>query len=57
MLGLCPKVTVHCLFIRSGASPKKQLQWPFHLELVLEIKSEVTKLIQLGFIYEVKYLI
>jgi len=55
MSGLDPKVAVHCLSIKRGISPKKQPQQRFHPELVPEIKKEVNKLIEVGFIREVKY--
>jgi len=56
MPGLDPKVAVHRLSIKKGVSPKKQPQRRFRPELVLEIKKEVNKLIEVGFIREVKYL-
>ena len=56
MPGLDPKVAVHHLSLRKGVSPKKQPQRCFRPELVLEIESEVNKLIEAGFIREVKYL-
>ena len=55
MLGLDPKVAVHCLSIKKGTSLKKQPQRLFHPELVPEIEKEVNKLIEAGFIREVKY--
>ena len=56
MPGLDPKVAVHHLSLRKGVSPKKQPQRCFRPELVLEIESEVNKLIEAGFICKVKYL-
>ena len=55
MPGLDPKMAVHRLSIKKGTSPKKQPQRRFCPELVPEIKKEVTKLIEAGFIREVKY--
>ncbi|XP_019262764.1 PREDICTED: uncharacterized protein LOC109240565 [Nicotiana attenuata] len=53
--GLSPKVAVHHLGIKSGARPVKQSQCMFRPELVFQIKVEVNKLIEAGFIREVKY--
>jgi len=55
MLGLDPKVAVHNLAIRKGVSPKKQPPWHFRPQLIPEIEQEVNKLIDVGFIREVKY--
>jgi len=55
MPGLDPKVAVHRLSIKKGISPKKQPQRRFHPELVPEIEKEVNKLIEAGFVREVKY--
>ena len=55
MPGLDPKVAVHRLSIKKGTSPKKQPQRRFRPELVPEIEKEVNKLIEAGFIREVKY--
>ena len=52
---LDPKVAVHRLSLRKGVSPKKQPQRRFRPELVPEIEREVNKLIEVGFIREVKY--
>jgi len=52
---LDPKVAVHHLSIKKGDSPRKQPQQCFRPELVPEIKKEVNKLIEVGFICEVKY--
>jgi len=54
MSELDPKVAVHRLFAKRGVLPKKQPQRCFCLELVLEIEKEVNKLIEAGFIREVK---
>jgi len=54
MPGLDPKVTVHNLATRKGVSPKKQPQQCFHPQLIPEIKQEVNKLIDVGFICDVK---
>jgi len=55
MLGLDPKIVVHRLSIKKGVSPKKQPQRRFRPELIPETEKEVSKLIEVGFIYEVKY--
>ena len=55
MPGLDPDVVVHCLSIKRGIPPKKQPQRRFRPELVPEIEKEVNKLIEAGFIREVKY--
>ncbi|XP_074298973.1 uncharacterized protein LOC141629964 [Silene latifolia] len=46
---------IHRLAIKKGISPKKQPQCRFRPELVPEIEKEVNKLIEAGFIREVKY--
>ena len=53
--GLNPMIVVHRLSIKKGVSPKKQLQRRFRSELIPEIEKEVNKLIEAGFIREVKY--
>ena len=55
MLRLDPRVAVHRLSIRKGVSSKKQLQQRFRPKLIPEIEKEVNKLIEAGFIREVKY--
>ncbi|XP_074314028.1 uncharacterized protein LOC141649233 [Silene latifolia] len=55
MPGLSPKVAVHRLAIKKGTNPKKQPQRHFRPELVPEIEKEVNKLIEAGFIREVRY--
>ena len=55
MLELDPKVAVQRLFIKKSASLKKQPQRLFRPELVPEIEKEVNKLVEAGFIREVKY--
>ncbi|KAL0287782.1 UNVERIFIED_CONTAM: Transposon Tf2-12 polyprotein [Sesamum calycinum] len=55
MPGLDPKVAIHQLSIRKGARPVKQAQRRFRPELVPLIEVEVNKLIEVGFIREVKY--
>ncbi|XP_070015574.1 uncharacterized protein [Nicotiana sylvestris] len=55
MPGLDPKVAVHYLEVKNGARPVKQAQRRFRLDLVPLIESEVNKLIEAGFIREVKY--
>ncbi|XP_074296849.1 uncharacterized protein LOC141627503 [Silene latifolia] len=54
MPGLSPKIAVHRLAIKKGTNPKKQPQRRL-VELVHEIEKEVNKLIEAGFIREVKY--
>ncbi|XP_070029780.1 uncharacterized protein [Nicotiana sylvestris] len=55
MPGLDPKVAVHYLAVKNGARPVKQAQRPFRPNLVPLIETEVNKLIEAGFIREVKY--
>jgi len=55
MSGLDPKVAVHRLSLRRGVPPKKQPRQRFRSELVPEIEKEVNKLMEVGFIREVKY--
>ncbi|KAL0296832.1 UNVERIFIED_CONTAM: Transposon Tf2-12 polyprotein [Sesamum radiatum] len=55
MPGLDPKVAVHHLSVKKGARPVKQGQRRFRLELIPLIEGEVNKLIEVGFIREVKY--
>ncbi|XP_070056853.1 uncharacterized protein [Nicotiana tomentosiformis] len=55
MPGLDPKVEVHHVAVENGARPVKQAQRRFRLDLVPLIESEVKKLIEVGFIREVKY--
>ncbi|KAL0406230.1 UNVERIFIED_CONTAM: hypothetical protein Slati_3936900 [Sesamum latifolium] len=55
MPGLDPKVAVHHLSVRKGARPVKQGQRRFRSELIPLIETEVNKLIEVGFIREVKY--
>ena len=50
-----PKVAVNRLSIKRSISPKKQPQRHFRPELVPKIEKEVNKLIEAGFIREVKY--
>jgi len=52
---LDPKVAVHRLSIKKGASPKKQPQRRFRPELVPKIEKDINKLKEAGFIHEVKY--
>ncbi|KAL0342917.1 UNVERIFIED_CONTAM: Transposon Tf2-12 polyprotein [Sesamum angustifolium] len=54
MPGLDPKVVVHHLSVKKGARPVKQGQCRFRPELISLIESEVNKLIEVGFIREVK---
>ena len=55
MPGLDPRVAVHQLAVKHGARPVKQTQRRFRPELISQIEAEVNKLIQAGFILEVKY--
>ncbi|XP_075109051.1 uncharacterized protein LOC142180854 [Nicotiana tabacum] len=55
MPGLDPKVAVHHLAVKKGARPVKQAQRSFRPELIPSIEAEVNKLIEAGFIREVKY--
>ncbi|KAL0308174.1 UNVERIFIED_CONTAM: Transposon Tf2-12 polyprotein [Sesamum calycinum] len=55
VLGLDPKVAVHHLSVKKGARPVKQGQRRFRPELIPLIEGEVNKLIEVGFIREVKY--
>ncbi|TYK28162.1 uncharacterized protein E5676_scaffold289G00760 [Cucumis melo var. makuwa] len=55
MPGLDPKVAVHHLAIKPGYRPIKQAQRCFRPELIPQIEVEVNKLIEAGFIREVKY--
>jgi len=55
MPGLDPKVAVHRLSIRKGVSPNNQSQRRFRPELIPEIEKQVNKLLEVGFIHEVKY--
>ncbi|XP_070029104.1 uncharacterized protein [Nicotiana sylvestris] len=55
MPGLDPKVVVHHLVVKKGARPVKQAQRRFRPELIPSIDAKVNKLIEAGFIQEVKY--
>ncbi|GFZ02402.1 hypothetical protein Acr_15g0010100 [Actinidia rufa] len=55
MPGLDPKVAVHNLAVKCGVRPIKQAQRRFRPELIPKIEIEVNKLIEAGFIREVKY--
>ncbi|KAL4010597.1 hypothetical protein IC575_030098 [Cucumis melo] len=55
MPGLDPKVVVHRLAIKPEHRPVKQAQRRFRPELISQIEEEVNKLIEAGFIREVKY--
>ncbi|XP_049370599.1 uncharacterized protein LOC125835509 [Solanum verrucosum] len=55
MPGLDSKVAVHHFAVKSGARPIKQAQRRFRPKFVPVIKTEVNKLIEAGFIREVKY--
>ncbi|KAL0420211.1 UNVERIFIED_CONTAM: hypothetical protein Slati_3044000 [Sesamum latifolium] len=53
--GLDPKVAIHHHGIRHGARPVKQSQRVLRPDLIPRIETEVNKLIDVGFIKEVKY--
>ena len=55
MPGFDPKVVVHHLAVRKNVRPIKQAQRRFHRDLISQIENEVNKLIELGFVREVKY--
>ncbi|KAK4404358.1 Transposon Tf2-12 polyprotein [Sesamum angolense] len=55
MPGLDPNVALHHLSVKKGARPVKQGQRRFRPELIPLIEGEVNKLIEVGFIREVKY--
>ncbi|XP_071932994.1 uncharacterized protein [Coffea arabica] len=55
MPGLDPKVAVHHLAVKKGVRPVKQAQRRFRPDLIPLIEMEVNKLIESGFIREVKY--
>nr|GMD14390.1 uncharacterized protein LOC109150426 [Ipomoea batatas] len=55
MPGLDPKVAVHRLAVKKTCRPVKQAQRRFRPELIPSIEGEVNKLIEAGFIREVKY--
>ena len=55
MPGLDLKVAVHHLAVRKNVRPIKQAQRRFHPDLIPQIENEVNKLIEAGFIIEVKY--
>nr|GMC77894.1 uncharacterized protein LOC109150426 [Ipomoea batatas] len=55
MLGLHAKVAVHRLAVKKACHPVKQAQRRFRPELIPSIEGEVNKLIEAGFIREVKY--
>lgn len=56
MSGLEPSVAMHRLNISKEKKPVKQAQRQFHPDLIPLIEKEVSKLIKVGFIREVKYL-
>ncbi|XP_070034244.1 uncharacterized protein [Nicotiana tomentosiformis] len=53
--GFRPKVVVHYLTVKRGARHVKQARRRFRPELVPLIETEVNKLIEAGFVCEVKY--
>ncbi|TYK23213.1 uncharacterized protein E5676_scaffold142G002450 [Cucumis melo var. makuwa] len=56
MPGLDPKVAVHHFTIKLGYQSIKQAQRRFRPDLIPQIEAEVNKLIEAGFIPDVKYL-
>ncbi|XP_015072668.1 uncharacterized protein LOC107016840 [Solanum pennellii] len=55
MPGLNPRVAVHQLAVKNGSRKFKQAQRRFRPDLIPLIENEVHKLIEAGFIREVKY--
>ena len=55
MMGLSPMIIIHHLGIKKGTHPIEQSLRVFRLELVTQIEVEVNKLIEAGFVREVKY--
>ena len=55
MSGLSPKVAVYHLRIKHGMRPVKQTHRYIRPEHILKVEEEVNKLIEAGFIREVKY--
>nr|XP_027067664.1 uncharacterized protein LOC113693306 [Coffea arabica] len=55
MPGLDPRVAVHNLSVKRGTKPVKQTQRRFRPELIPLIENEINRLIETGFIREVKY--
>ena len=55
MPGLDPNMAVHKLSVSKEKHPTKQAQRRYRLELVVQIKDEIDKLINVGFIREVYY--
>ncbi|GAA0183584.1 hypothetical protein LIER_30967 [Lithospermum erythrorhizon] len=55
MPGRDPKVAVHHLVVKESLKPVKQAQRRFRPELVPSIEAEVNKLIEAGFVREVRY--
>ena len=56
MLGLDPKVVTHKLNVDPKAKPVKQLARKYHLDVEEKIKVEVSKLLKVGFIEDIKCL-
>nr|XP_027072113.1 uncharacterized protein LOC113696930 [Coffea arabica] len=55
MPDLDPRVAVHNLSVKRGTKPVKQTQKRFRPELIPLIENEINRLIETGFIREVKY--
>ena len=55
MPGLNPRVAVHQLAVKNGSRPVKQAKRHFKPDLIPLIENEVNKIIEAGFIREVKY--
>nr|XP_027086548.1 uncharacterized protein LOC113708287 [Coffea arabica] len=55
MPGLDPRVAVHNLSVQRGTKPIKQTQRHFRPELIPLIENEINRLIESGFIRNVKY--
>jgi len=47
---------VHNLSVKNSVSPKTQPQWCFNPKLIPEIEKEMNRLIDVGFVCQVKYL-
>ena len=55
MLSLDPKIVVLNLAIKHGARPVKQAQRFFRPDIIPKTEEELNKLIDIGFIREIKY--
>ncbi|GAA0184801.1 hypothetical protein LIER_32089 [Lithospermum erythrorhizon] len=55
MPGVDAKVAIHHPAVKKNIKPVKQAHQRFRLELVPSIEAEVNKLIEAGFVWEVRY--